>query len=319
MNANEDLKAGAAWMDGRIIPLSEARLPVNDWGIIHSDITYDVVPVWDGGFFRLDDYLTRFGQSMAALRMDVGMSPADIRLALSDMVAASGLRAAYVAMVASRGVPLIPGTRDPRECGNHFYAWCVPYIHIMRPELPPEKRTACIARSVTRIPETSIDPRVKNYHWGDFTAGLFEAKDKGYETVILLDESGHVTEGPGFNVFAVKGSRLITSDHGMLEGISRRTVLEMAADRGLTTEIRPLPLAEFLESDEVFISSSGGGVIALTRIDDRIFGNGAAGPVATALHETYWNWVASPRMRTEITYPDTGQAGSPTILSSIGR
>ena len=302
-----NLAAGAAWMDGEIMPLSQARLPVNDWGIVHSDITYDVVPVWDGGFFRLDDYLDRFGRSMASLRMDVGMTAADIRAALSDMVAASGLRAAYVAMVASRGVPLIPGTRDPRECGNHFYAWCVPYIHIMRPELPPERRTAWIAKHVTRIPETSIDPRVKNYHWGDFTAGLFEAKDKGYETVILLDEAGQVTEGPGFNVFAVKGDRLITSDHGMLEGISRRTVLEMATELGLATEIRPLPLAEFMDADEIFISSSGGGVIALTRVDDRIYNNGAAGPVATALHETYWNWMKRPQMRTEIPYPAPNQ------------
>ncbi|MEC8643531.1 MAG: aminotransferase class IV [Pseudomonadota bacterium] len=307
MNNTEQLTAGAAWMGGEIMPLAAARLPVNDWGIIHSDITYDVVPVWDGGFFRLDDYLARFGQSMAASRMDVGMSLADIRAALTDMVAASGLRAAYVAMVASRGVPLIPGTRDPRECGNHFYAWCVPYIHIMRPELPTEKRTAWIAKTVTRIPEASINPRVKNYHWGDFTAGLFEAKDNGYETVILLDAVGQVTEGPGFNVFAVKDGGLITSDHGMLEGISRRTVLEMAAEAGMTTEIRPLPLSEFMESDEVFLSSSGGGVIALTRVDDRIFGNGAAGPVATLLHERYWNWMGRPEMRTEITYPAPNQ------------
>ena len=114
------------------------------------------------------------------------------------MVVASGFRQAYAAMVASRGVPLIPGTRDPRQCGNHFYAWCVPYIHVMKPDLPPESRTAWIVQSVTRIPEGSIDPRVKNYHWGDFTAGLFEAKDKD-ETVIRLDSDGHVTEGPGFN------------------------------------------------------------------------------------------------------------------------
>ena len=308
MTESDELTAGAAWMDGKIMPVSAARLPVNDWGVIHSDITYDVVTVWDGGFFRLDDYLGRFCQSMASLRLDVGMTATDIRAALHDMVAASGLRAAYVAMVASRGVPLSPGTRDPRECGNHFYAWCVPYVHIMRPDLPPEKRTAWIAKNVVRIPETSVDPRVKNYHWGDFTAGLFEAKDNGFETVILLDEAGHITEGPGFNVFAVRGNSLITSDHGMLEGISRRTVLEMAAERGLGVQVRPLPLAEFMDCDEVFISSSGGGVIALTRVDDRIFGNGAAGPVTTELHAAYWDWMKRSQMRTEISYGSQTQA-----------
>ena len=69
-----------------------------------------------------------------------------------------------------------------------------------------------------------------------------------------------------------------------------------------------MPLAEFMDADEVFISSSGGGVIALTRVDDRIFGNGVAGPVATALHKTYWNWMKRPHIRTEIAYPASGQA-----------
>ena len=61
-----------------------------------------------------------------------------------------------------------------------------------------------------RIPADSVNPRAKNYHWGDFTAGLFEATDAGYETVVLLDHAGNVTEGPGFNVFAVTEGRVVT-------------------------------------------------------------------------------------------------------------
>ena len=260
------------------------------------------MPVRDGAFFRLPDYMERFRASRASLRLDIGMDEAAIGAALHRMVAASGLRDSYVAMVASRGVPLIPGTRDPRECGNHFYCWCVPYIYLMRPEMPPDARTAWIAKSVTRIPASSVDPRVKNYHWGDFTAGLFEAKDNGFETVILLDANGNVTEGPGFNVFAVSGNRLITPDAGALEGISRRTVIEMGQSHGMDVDIRPLPLAEFMEADEVFLSTSGGGVMPLTRVDDRIFSNGAIGPVAAAMHETYWLWIQDPAYRTEIEY-----------------
>jgi branched-chain amino acid aminotransferase len=297
-----DMASGAAWINGEIMPIAEAKLPINDWGLIHSDITYDVVPVWDGGFFRLNDYVGRFGNSMAALRLDIGMQPNEIKTALADMVSASGLRAAYVAMVASRGVPLIPGTRDPRECKNHFFAWCVPYINVIRPELPPEQRTAWIAKTVRRIPATSINPQIKNYQWGDFTSGLFEAKDNGFETVILLDQANNITEGPGFNVFALFGDVLVTPDHGMLEGISRQTVLEMAAELGIKTETRPLPLNEFIEADEVFISTSGGGVHALTRVDDRVFANGGIGPVAQKLHQHYWTWMKRPAYRTEINY-----------------
>ncbi len=145
------------------MPIAAARLPINDWGLIHSDTTYDVFPARNGGFFRLDDYIRRFQNSVAALRLDIGMDSPAIAATLTEMLAASGLRNAYVAMVASRGVPLIPGTRDPRKCGNHFYAWCAPYIRVIRADLPDAERGVWITKSLRRIPETSVDPRVKNY------------------------------------------------------------------------------------------------------------------------------------------------------------
>ncbi|WP_224814000.1 aminotransferase class IV [Hasllibacter sp. MH4015] len=297
-----DLSHGAAWMAGHIGPVSDAAIPVTDWGVTHSDIAYDVVPVWQGAFFRLDDYVARFMASVRALRMDIDRDAEDVKTALADMVAASGLRDAYVAMVAARGRNPVPGSRDPRDCANHFYAWCVPYVHIVKPDAAARGTSVWIAKHIRRIPSDSIDPTVKNYHWGDFTGGLFEAKDNGFETVLLLDHEGHVTEGPGFNAFAVFGDRIVTPDHGVLHGITRRTVLEMAAETGLQVEARPLPLAEFLEADEVFLSSSGGGVIPVARVDDRTFSNGAAGPVANDLRARYFDWIARPEHRTPIAY-----------------
>lgn len=295
-----DWSKGAAWMHGRVMPVGEASIGVTDWGLVRSDITYDVAPVWEGGFFRLADYLDRFEASMAALRLDVGMTRAEIREALHAIVARSGLRAAYVAMVASRGVPLIPGTRDPRHCANHFYAWCVPYIRLIGAQAG--EASAWIAREVRRIPADSVDPRVKNYHWGDFTRGLMEAKERGYETVILTDHAGNIAEGPGFNVFTVREGSVATPDCGCLEGITRRTVLEICAEEGIDTEIRALPVDELMEADEVFLSSTAGGPVALTRVDGRVFANGAPGPVARLIRERYWEWTMRPGLRDEVDY-----------------
>lgn len=297
-----DWSKGAAWMAGGVVPIDEAKIGVTDWGVTRSDITYDVAPVWEGGFFRLDDYIRRFQSSMAAVRLDVGMDADAIRAACHAIVARSGLRRAYVAMVASRGTPLIHGVRDPRQCRNHFYAWCVPYIHVISPEIAEQGASVWIAKDVRRIPEDSVNPRAKNYHWGDFTQGLFEAKDRGFETVLLLDHQGNVTEGPGFNAFALKDDRVVTSEHGVLHGITRRTVLEMCEEVGLETERRPLPLAEFLEADEVFLSTTGGGVVPVTRVDDRVFSNGAPGPTARRLRGLYFDWMARPAMRQEVAY-----------------
>ena len=297
-----DLSLGAAWMNGTVIPISQAKIPVNDWGLVHSDITYDVVPVIDGAFFRFDEYLARFFSSMENLHLDPGMSKRDIKAALHQMVSKSRLRDSYVAMVCSRGKPKIAGSRDPRDCDNHFFAWCVPYVHVIKPEVVEQGATAWIAQNAYRIPENSINPRVKNYHWGDFTQGIFEAKDKNYETVILLDYDGNVTEGPGFNVFAVKDKVLITPDRGVLAGVSRKTVLEMAEHLGINTSVRSLSVEELLEADEVFLSSSGGGVIPIIRVNETIFGNGASGPISVQLNETYWAWTTLEKYRDPIDY-----------------
>ena len=297
-----DLSLGAAWMNGTVVPMSQAKISVNDWGLVHSDITYDVVPVIDGAFFRFDEYLTRFLSSMENLYLDPGMSKRDIEAALHQMVGESNLRDSYVAMVCSRGKPKIAGSRDPRDCENHFFAWCVPYVHIIKPEVVEKGATAWIAQNAYRIPENSVNPRVKNYHWGDFTQGIFEAKDKNYETVILLDYDGNVTEGPGFNVFAVKNKVLITPDRGVLAGVSRKTVLEMAEHLGINTSVRSLSVEELLEADEIFLSSSGGGVIPIIRVNETIFGNGASGPISVQLNETYWKWTTLEKYRDPIDY-----------------
>ena len=298
----KDLSIGAAWMNGHVLPISQATIPVNDWGLVHSDITYDVVPVINGAFFRFEEYLSRFFSSMESLYLDPGMDKLEIQKALHQMVSQSGLRDSYVAMVCSRGKPKIPGSRDPRDCENHFFAWCVPYVHVIKPEIIDRGATAWISQNVYRIPEESVNPRVKNYHWGDFTQGIFEAKDNKYETVILLDFDGNVTEGPGFNVFAIKDGVLITPDRGVLAGVSRKTVLEIADYLGIGTSIRPLSVDELLAADEVFLSSSGGGVIPIVRVNETIYGNGVKGPISVRLNEIYWQWTTLERYRDPINY-----------------
>ena len=138
-------------MEGDIIPIGDAKISVTDWGLTRSDITYDVVHVWEGKFFRLDDYLVRFEVSVEKLRLDIQQSRDEIKLILHQMVAASGLKSAYVSMVASRGTPTIPGTRDPRQCDNHFYAWVVPFVWVIKPEIAERGAHVLLAGDATRI------------------------------------------------------------------------------------------------------------------------------------------------------------------------
>jgi branched-chain amino acid aminotransferase len=316
---SKDLSKGAAWMRGKIMPIHEASLPLNDWGLTRSDITYDVVPVIDGAFFRLTDYLNRFEASMKDMRLDPKINRNDIQKALTDMVSKSGLRNSYVSMVCSRGVPNVAGSRNPKDCDNHFFAWCVPYVNIIKPEIAQNGASAWISDTVKRIPEDSVNPRNKNYHWGDLTKGLFEAKDNNAETVILVDHKDNVTEGPGFNVFAVKDGKILTSDHGVLEGISRQTILDICDELSLEKEVRPISREEFMEADEIFLTTSSGGVVPITKVNDRIFSNDAPGEMTVKLMDCYWNCTKNDNLRIEIPYNQENSNKASPIKSSISK
>src|SRR5512135_1615196 len=112
--------AGAAYVDGRFVPVAEAAIPVTDWGYRRSDVTYDVVGVWGGAFFRLDDHLRRFRNSMRALRLDPGVSNEEIQEIATECVRRTGLREAYVAMDCLRGRPVPGKPRHPLNCRNYL-------------------------------------------------------------------------------------------------------------------------------------------------------------------------------------------------------
>lgn len=295
-----DFSKGVAFVRGQYVPIGEASIPITDWGFLRSDATYDVVTVWDGSFFRLDAHLERFMRSCQRWRLDPGLTPGQITEVLSQCVRLSGLRASYVEMICTRGQPPW-GSRDPRLAVNQFYAFAVPYVWLANAQ-QREAGLHLMISDVQRIPATSVDPSAKNYHWNDLTMGLFGALDAGADSVLLVDSVGNVVEGPGFNVFCVSHGALVTPSEGMLEGISRRTVIEMARALGLETQLRALPADELRGVDEVFISTSGGGVLPVTRVDKRPVGHGRTGPITQRLVQTYWAWHADPAYSQPIDY-----------------
>jgi branched-chain amino acid aminotransferase len=159
-----------------------------------------------------------------------------------------------------------------------------------------------IISQVHRISENSVDPTVKNYHWLDLVAGLFEAYSRGGETTILTDQEGNVIEGPGFNIFAVKQGRLATPARGVLEGITRRTVIEMSQMLKIPIETRNVSAEEIRQADEVFISSTAGGIMAITKIDGRLLGDGKPGLITLQLYEQYWSLHQDSRYASPIQY-----------------
>ncbi len=298
--ADEAFAAGAAFIEGEYLPVGEARLPLLDWGFIKSDCTYDVVGVWGGRFFRLDDHVERFHASMERLHLVCPYGRDEIAAVLHDCVRLAGLRESYVEMITTRG--LAPaGSRDPRDCENRFYALAIPYVWMVTPERQKVGINLTVS-SVQRIPPESLDPRVKNFQWGDMVAGLFEAYGKGGETAVLVDRDANVTEGPGFNLFALIDGCLQTPRRGVLEGITRKTVVELAEAAGWPVEFVTLPAADLARAAEVFLTSTAGGVMPVARIDGRPVGVGRPGPVTQRIRELYWAAHEDPKYTTPVNY-----------------
>lgn len=294
---------GCAFVDGQYVAPEDAKISIFDWGFLHSDATYDVAHVWQGKFFRLSDHLDRFFASMDRLRLDPGRTRDEVRAVMHECVRRSGLREAYVEVLCTRGLPA-PGSRDPRSCTNRFMAFAIPFVWIADPA-KQARGIDLFVSDVQRIAPASVDPRVKNYHWLDMVSALFQAYDRGAETAVLVDAAGHVTEGPGFNVFARVDGALVTPAAGVLEGISRRTVIELARGRGIAVREGLLPVADLRGADEVFLSSTGGGVIGISRVDGVAVGGrpaGVFGPVTAQLQSAYWGLHEDPRYVETVDY-----------------
>lgn len=225
-------------------------------------------------------------------------SDEEIRAILHELVRRAGLREGYVAMDCLRGSAPAHLRRHPMNAQPYLLAYAVPYVWLV-PEEVREKGMHLIVASTPRIPEQCVNPRAKNFHWADMTRAMFEAEDKGAHNPVLLDLDGNVTEGPGFNVFAVTDGKIATPDRGVLEGVTRGAVIELCGKLGITCETRTVTPEELRNADELFISSTAGGVLGVTRLDGRILSNDRPGPVTMRLSDAYWRfrregWCAEP-------------------------
>lgn len=299
---NRRYPQGIAFLDGQYLPMSEAKVSVLDWGFLHSDATYDTVHVWNGKFFRLDLHLDRFFKGMEKLRMKLPYGREEVASILQNCVALSGHKSAYVEMICTRGSsPTF--SRDPRQAENCFMAFAVPFGSVANGEQLKRGLHVAISETV-RIPPKSVDPTIKNYHWLDLIRGLYDAYDAGAETALIVDTNGNIAEGPGFNVFLVKNGILKTPAFGVLPGITRRTVFDLCAEIGLVVTGEEITRTELKDADEVFITSTAGGIMPVSRIDDGPVGDGNVGPVTRKLMDLYWEKHEHPEWSTPVSYPN---------------
>lgn len=292
--------SGTCWLNGRYVPLAEASIPLLDPGFTRGDAVYDTTSVWNGWFFRLDDHVERFFQSCRKGRLAPPVDADQVKAILAECTHRSGLDAAFVQMISTRGPYQDPTRRDPRLCSNTFYAFAMPYIWIVRPERQDEGIDLAIAVGNRRTPRESVDPTMKNFNWLDLTKGLLEGLDRGADNAVLCTPDGLLSEGAGFNVFLVSGGRVRTPRGNALEGITRRTVFDLCAELGVAAEEADLHPDDLRGADEAFLSSTAGGIMPVASVDGTPLAHGTGpGPLSARMRREYWarreaGWLGTP-------------------------
>jgi len=292
---------GIGFIDGEYMPFSELRIPVTDMGFQLADMCYDAVHVWKGRFFRLDDHLARFQTGLQKRRYDtLGYDIEAIADVCNGCVARLGAEDAFVMLIATRGTPM-GANKDLRSCQNRLIAWALP-LHTIVSDEEMENGCDIVIADTMRIPPEAVDPTVKNFGRMDFVGALFEAYDRKADYAVLLDAEGCVTEGRGWNIFALRQGALLSPDDGVLEGITRKTVLELSADLNIDGRLARITADELRGADEVFLTSTAGGIMPVKSIDKKIVGDGAPGPVTQRLTELYWKLHGDPELTTPVNY-----------------
>ena len=291
---------GVAFIEGQYVSGDEAKISVFDLGFSRSDVVYDVVSTWHGYFFRLDDHIDRFLHSCSGVRLDCPYGKPEIKEILAECVYRAELENAYVEVLTTRGRFTVQGSRDLRQTKPTFIAYAVPYVWIASPEKQEQGLRLHVA-SNARIPDASVDARYKNFHWADLTQGQLQAIDAGADAAVLCGISGFLSEGPGFNLFWIKDGTLFTPRTNVLEGITRRTVFDLAQEAGLLVEMGDYPEGTLMRADEVFISSTAGGIMPVTHVDATQFGDGTPGPLSRQLRGLYWQKREAGWLGTRVT------------------
>ena len=270
------------WMDGKLVPQSEATVSVYDHGLLYGDGCFEGIRAYGGKILKLKSHLARMYESAALIRLTPAFDLDTIEDAIRETLEANGLTDAYIRLIFTRGVGTLG--LHPFKCPTPGTIIIADKIQLYPQELYDNGMQVIVAKR-PRIPIPCLDPRIKSLNYLNNILAKIEAIDAGVLEAIMLNTDGQVAECTGDNIFAIKDGRILTpsTSTGILHGVTRRFVIkEIAPACGYEVEEAVFPLDELLAADEIFLTGTAAEVIGVTRIDDTVIGDGTVGPVTKA-------------------------------------
>jgi branched-chain amino acid aminotransferase len=280
------LPDGVVDIDGALQPAREAKISVFDRGFLYGDSAFEVVRTYGRVPFRGREHLERLARSCERLRMSLPVPIAELEARLARAIAASGQPECWLRVVVTRGVGPIGMDLSP-ELKPSVLVFALP-LKVPGEPLYRDGIAVGLVHTIRTVDGTKAAGAKTSNYLASMLA-LDEVKQRGCQEAIILGAQGEVVEGATSNVFAVQGGALVTPpiSSGILEGITRRTVMELAAQRSIACHERDMWPADLQSADEVFITSSIREVLPVTTVEGARVGDGRPGPLTQLLLAAY--------------------------------
>jgi branched-chain amino acid aminotransferase len=274
------------FINGTLLPEAQATVSVFDHGLLYGDGVFEGIRVYGGNVFLMQEHVERLYESALAIRLSIPMTQDEMAAAVNQTVAANKIEDGYVRLVVTRGA----GTLGLDLCRTaNPQVIIIADTITMYPQEMYEKGMGLVTASTIRNHPAALSPRIKSLNYLNNILAKAEGTDAGFVEALMLNHKGEVAECTGDNIFIVQKGELKTppAEAGILEGITRGAVMELARDEGIVVHETALERHDIFIADECFLTGTAAEVIAVVSLDGRTIGTGRPGPITQRLLERF--------------------------------
>lgn len=275
------------WINGTLLDKEDAKVSVYDHGLLYGDGVFEGLRSYGGKVFRLEEHVRRLWESAKAIWLEIPISQDEMCQAINDTLKVNNIEDGYIRVVVTRGAGTLG--LDPNRTSNPQVIVITDHIALYPAELY-EKGLEIVTVSVIRNHPAALSPRIKSLNYLNNILAKIEGLKAGCIEALMLNHKGEVAECTGDNIFLVRRGELLTPpvEAGILEGVTREAVMEIARAQGITVRETPLTKHDVYIAEECFLTGTAAEVIPVVKVDNRTIGAGTPGPMTRDLRERFF-------------------------------